>query len=62
MLFRAALASKLAASIDTVRPLISPSSARIFSTQPNTALCVSNQYKRRVREIVEWSGVVSSSS
>jgi hypothetical protein len=45
-----------------VRPLINPSSSRIFSTQRKLALCVSSQYNRRVREIVEWSGVVSSSA
>src|SRR5664279_5120994 len=33
-----------------------------FSTQRKIALCVSSQYKRRVREIVEWSGVASSSA
>src|SRR5450432_1735135 len=57
MLFMAALASSVVASMETVRPLINSSSARIFSTQPNTALWVSSAYKRRVREIVEWSGV-----
>jgi hypothetical protein len=60
--FKAALASSVVASIDTVLPLTNPSSVRTFSTQPKTALCVSSQNKRRVREIVEWSGVVSSSA
>lgn len=40
-------------SIETVRSLTNPSSSRIFSTQRKIALCVSSQYKRRVREIVE---------
>ena len=61
MLFIAAFASRVVASIETVRPLTNPSSPRIFSTQRKIAVCVSNQYKRRVREIVEWSGVGSSS-
>ena len=61
MFLMAALASSVAASTETVRPLINPSLLRIFSTQLNTALWVSSQHRRRVREMVEWSGVFSSS-
>ena len=38
-----------------------PRSANNASTQANTARCVLMLIKRRVREIVEWSGVCSSS-
>ena len=62
MLFRAAFASSVVASTETVRPLTNPSSLRIFSTHRNTALCVSNENNRRVREIVECSGVASFSA
>ena len=50
MLFIAALASSVVLSIDTVCPLINPSATRNFTTHRNTALCVSSQYSRRVRE------------
>jgi len=43
-------------------PADQPLFRQIVSTQRNTALCVSSQYSRRVREIVEWSGVASSSA
>src|ERR1035437_78256 len=49
----AALASSVVASMETVFPSTKPSSARIFSTHWNTALCVSTANSRRVREMLE---------
>jgi len=47
-------------------PRACPRSARAApatsNTQANTAACVSRSISRRVREIVEWSGVASSSA
>jgi hypothetical protein len=48
----AALASRGVASIAAVVPS-KPSRATTPNTHANTALCVDNQNKRRVREIVE---------
>jgi hypothetical protein len=49
--------------IEAIRwPFSSPRSASTPSTQPNTSRCVSRAINRRVREIVEWSGVYSSSA
>jgi len=55
-----ALASSVVASMPIRCPRSSPRSASRFSTQLNTSLCVSTSISRRVREIVEWSGVSSS--
>ena len=57
----AAFSSKVVASRPIRCPFSSPRSANNASTQANTARCVSMSIKRRVREIVEWSGVCSSS-
>src|SRR6516164_1683296 len=56
-----ALASSVVASMPIRCPRSSPRSASRFSTQLNTSLCVSTSISRRVREIVEWPGVSSSS-
>ena len=60
MLLIAALASCVVASIAIVAPAMNPSPLSIPNTHRNTAVCVSTQYSRLVREIVEWSGVCSS--
>jgi len=57
----AALASKVVASMPIRCPFNSPRSTSNSSTQANTDQCVSRSIKRRVREIVEWSGVLSCS-
>ena len=46
--------------IPGIGPCTNPRSASTPSTQPNTSRCVSRSISRRVREIVEWSGVYSS--
>jgi hypothetical protein len=56
------LASSVVASMATRLPTISPRRASTSSAQPKTAACVSRSIRRRVREIVEWSGVCSSSA
>src|SRR2546425_3332583 len=56
----AALASSVVASIPTVLPFTSPRSCNRPNTQKNTLRCVSKSISRRVREMVEWSGVRSS--
>jgi hypothetical protein len=43
-------------------PLTNPASARRCSIHVKTASCVSRSIKRRVREIVEWSGGVSGNT
>jgi hypothetical protein len=53
------LASSVVASIAIVGPSIKPSSPSTRTNHRNTALCVSTGNSRRVREIVEWSGVCS---
>jgi hypothetical protein len=53
MLRMAALASKVVASIATVRPGKRPAATRRCWTHVNTARCVSTSISRRVREIVE---------
>jgi hypothetical protein len=53
MLFIAAFASSVVASIEIVCPLMSPSSTSTCTTHRNTALCVSTQYNLLVREMVE---------
>jgi hypothetical protein len=62
MLRSAALASSVVASMPTVFPLTKPASASRCSIQAKTASCVSTSIKRRVREIVEWSGGVSGNT
>ncbi len=57
----AAFASSVVASMPIRCPFSSPRSASIPSTQEKTSRCVSRSIKRRVRDIVEWSGVRSSS-
>jgi hypothetical protein len=52
----AALASSVVASMPTVVPWTRPASASRCNIQVKTASCVSRSIKRRVREIVEWSG------
>ena len=58
----AAFASSVVASMATRLPTMSPRRASTSNTHPNTAACVSRSISRRVREIVEWSGVPSSSA
>ena len=53
MLRMAALASKVVASIATVRPVSSPAAANWVCTHVNTARCVSTAMSRRVRDNVE---------
>jgi hypothetical protein len=43
-------------------PTMSPRRANTSNTHANTAVCVSRSISRRVREIVEWSGVSSSNA
>src|SRR4051812_40510768 len=62
MLRNAALASSVVASMPIVVPLTSPASANCCRTQVKTARWVSRSISRRVREIVEWSGVGSCRS
>jgi hypothetical protein len=62
MLRNAALASSIVASMPIVVPLTNPASASRCKTHVKTARCVSRSIRRRVREIVEWSGVGSCSS
>src|SRR5664279_6174245 len=57
----AAFASSVVASIAIRVPCSSPRSASTPSTHANTERWVSRSINRRVREIVEWSGVYSSS-
>ena len=52
----AALANRIVASTATVRPSARPASRSRCSTQANTCSWVSRLIRRRVREIVEWSG------
>jgi hypothetical protein len=61
MLRSAAFASSVVASTPTVLPLTKPSAKRC-SSQVNSASWVSMSIKRRVREIVEWSGGASGST
>jgi hypothetical protein len=58
----AAFASSVVASIPTVCPFSRPLSATLRSTQAKISQCAFTSIRRRVREIVEWSGPVSSSS
>jgi hypothetical protein len=60
MLRNAALASSVVASMPIVFPFTKPAVPRHCSTQVNTARCVSRAIRRRVREIVEWSGASPS--
>ena len=46
--------------LEIVFPLTKRAAPRHCSTQVNTARCVSSATRRRVREIVEWSGGCSS--
>jgi hypothetical protein len=55
----AALASRVVASMAIICPWIKPSSPSTRTNHRNAALCVSTGNSRRVREIVEWSGVAS---
>jgi len=57
----AALASSVVESTPMVLPRINPPCASRSSTQVKILWCVSALISRRVREIVTWSGVVSSS-
>ena len=56
----AALASSVVASMTIRWPFSSPRFARTPSTQLNTARWVPISINRRVRDIVEWSGALSS--
>ena len=62
MLRKAAFASSVVASSPIVLPSIKPALPRHCATQVNTAQCVSIEMRRRVREIVEWSGGASCKS
>ena len=59
MLRNAAFASSVVASMATLWPWTNPASATRCKTHVKTARCVSRSIKRRVREIVEWSGGAS---
>src|SRR2546430_7642434 len=60
MLRNAAFASSVVASTPIVLPFTKPAVLRHCNTQVKTARCVSRSIKRRVREMVEWSGGASS--
>src|SRR5207245_10068807 len=52
--------SSVVASTPIVLPFTKPAVLRHCNTQVKTARCVSRSIKRRVREMVEWSGGASS--
>ena len=60
MLRNAAFASSVVASIPIVLPLTKSAVASTCRIQVKTARCVSRSIRRRVREIVECSGGISS--
>ena len=60
MLRKAALASRVVASIPIVLPFTRSAVASTGRIHVKTARCVSRSISRRVREIVECSGVASS--
>jgi len=56
MMLRSAASASVVASIPTVLPFTKPAAASRCRIQVKTASCVLRSIKRRVREIVEWSG------